>query len=142
MKQVSGAAVSRCGCGPPRATHTDRLTVVCHGPVSRPGSWSTCTVVSSICSFDPLRNRSMSNSSSGSQAAATAIIQSDMVRRDSSTPSRANCRSWRYSGSASQNLAVAMNASKPALASPFGISAGGGAATRTAGRSSSPEPSQ
>ena len=98
-------------------------------------------MVSSICSFGPLRNCSRSNSSSGSQAPAAAIIQSDMVRRDRSTPNRVNCRSWRYSGSASQNLAVAMNASNPSLASPFGISAGGGA-IRTAGRSSSPEPSQ
>ena len=110
--------------------------------LSRFGSLSTCTVVSSIRSFGPLRNCSRNNSSSGSQAPATAIIQSDIVRRDSSTPIRANCRSWRYNGSASQNLAVAMNASTPALASPFGISAGGAGATRTAGRCSSPEPSQ
>jgi hypothetical protein len=110
--------------------------------LSRPGSLSTWTVVSSICSFGPLRNNSRSSSSSGAQAAAAAIIQSDIVRRDSSTPSRANCRSCRYSGNASQNFAVAMNASSPSVASPFGISAGGGGAIRTAGCSSSPEPSQ
>ena len=99
-------------------------------------------MVSSIRSFGPLRNCSSNNSSSGSQAAATAIIQSDMVRRDTllrAAPTAARCP---YSGSASQNLAMAMYASKPSLASPFGISAAGAGATRTAGRSSSPEPSQ
>ncbi len=104
-------------------------------------------MVSSICRVGPQRSLSSNASISAWQAVAAAIIQSDIVRRDSSTPRRANCRSWRYSGSASQNFAVAINASNPSEASPseaspFGISAAGGGAIRTAGCSSSPEPSQ
>ena len=99
-------------------------------------------MVSSIARIGPQRSLSSNASISAWQALAAAIIQSDIVRRDNSTPRRANCRACRYSGNASQNFAVAMNASSPSEASPFGISAAGGGAIRTAGCSSSPEPSQ
>ena len=69
---------------------------------ARPGSRSTCTLLSSICTTGPARIQSSRISSNGINSRATASIQSAIVRRDSSTPSRANCFSCRYSGSASQ----------------------------------------